>query len=694
MWVGASVLGLASAISGCGVEGQQTDDSTDESRVFGDVSLGLVLPDGSNVSAVDFAVTRNGTIVRTGTMQVGADGRASVNIGGLDAGTGYHVKLTAARDAGSSCEGEADFTVIDGTTINVNVVLQCADLSLEGNITVQGTFNVCPKASSTTATPVTVSVGSSSAITFAATDRDGDPLTYAWTATDGTFSAPSATSTNYTCASAGEKTLTVTFSDGPTRGCSKTATVKITCVGGGLDGGIDGGLSDAGVTSSKSAYVVPTLATGVQTKAILTVGDSPNLKPDGVTPYRMVGIPDGLGAFDNNDGTFTLLSNHELTAAVGIPRAHGAKGAFVSKWIIRKADLRVLHGEDLIKTVQVWNSTTSSYAPATYAFGRFCSADLAQKSAWFDAASNTGFDGRLFLDGEEGEPGRAWAHGLDGTSYELYKIGKQAWENVVASPASGLKTVVIGTDDTTPGQVYVYVGTKTNSGLPVDRAGLTNGSLYGVAVTGVTAEVDAAPIPTGPFTLAALPDPTNLTLTQLDSAASAAGVTTFLRPEDGSWDPSNPNDYYFVTTNAFAANSRLWRLRFNDVKNPETGGTITALLNGSEGHRMLDNITIDGRGHLIALEDVGSNARLGKVWRYTIATGSWIELAQHDPNLFTSGAPGFLTIDEEASGVIDASALLGNGWYLFDTQAHNSANDAELVEGGQFQALFDQGSVN
>ncbi|HEX5655731.1 MAG TPA: hypothetical protein VFX59_00990, partial [Polyangiales bacterium] len=59
-----------------------------------------------------------------------------------------------------------------------------------------------------------------------------------------------------------------------------------------------------------------------------------------------------------------------------------------------------------------------------------------------------------------------------------------------------------------------------------------------------------------------------------------------------------------------------------------------------------------------------------------------------------TGAPGFLTQDEEASGIIDASALLGNGWYLLDTQAHYNIGDAELVEGGQFQALFDPGSVN
>jgi hypothetical protein len=79
-----------------------------------------------------------------------------------------------------------------------------------------------------------------------------------------------------------------------------------------------------GPSSSQSPYVVRS-EPGVVTKSILTVGDSVNLKPDGLTPYRRVGIPDGLGAYDNGDGTFTLLANHELPSADGIPRAH-AKG--------------------------------------------------------------------------------------------------------------------------------------------------------------------------------------------------------------------------------------------------------------------------------------------------------------------------------------------------------------------------------
>jgi len=70
----------------------------------------------------------------------------------------------------------------------------------------------------------------------------------------------------------------------------------------------------------------------------------------------MVGAPDGLGLFDNNDGTFTLLMNHELSSGSGAVRAHGANGAFISRYIIDKATLEVLSGSDLIQRVFAWNA--------------------------------------------------------------------------------------------------------------------------------------------------------------------------------------------------------------------------------------------------------------------------------------------------------------------------------------------------
>src|SRR2546427_538241 len=73
---------------------------------------------------------------------------------------------------------------------------------------------------------------------------------------------------------------------------------------------------DVDFENAVQPYLVPTTA-GIVVKALLTAGDSVNVRPDG-TPYRMVGIPDGLGAYDNGDGTFTLLANHEIPTPNGI----------------------------------------------------------------------------------------------------------------------------------------------------------------------------------------------------------------------------------------------------------------------------------------------------------------------------------------------------------------------------------------
>jgi hypothetical protein len=411
-----------------------------------------------------------------------------------------------------------------------------------------------------------------------------------------------------------------------------------------------------------------------------------------VTPYRMIGIPEGLGAFDNGDGTFTLLANHEIDGN-GIARAHGGQGAFVSRWTVRKSDLTVLKGEDLMKQTVMWDATAGAYkAPATgTVFRRFCSADLPARSALFDGASGLGYDAPLFMDGEEsGNEGRPMAHTMEGTSYEVPRLGHMSFENSVANPKASPTTIVALTDDGGPAQVYIYVGTKTGSGSPVDKAGLTNGKLFGIKVAGFPSEpTTVAGIPSGTaFSMVDFGNVENKTGASLDADSVTAGVTAFQRPEDSAWDPSNPSDLYFVTTASFTGFSRLWRLHFTDLANPSAGGTIDMLVDGTEGHKMFDNITINKKGQIHIVEDVGNQDHIGKVWRYDIATDKLTMIAQHNPVYFAPGAPQFLTKDEEASGIIDASDILGAGWYLVDVQAHYATN-AELVEGGQFLAIFD-----
>ena len=432
-----------------------------------------------------------------------------------------------------------------------------------------------------------------------------------------------------------------------------------------------------GPSSSQSPYLVPTNL-GEVTTSVLTVGDS-------VGGYRMAGIPDGLGAFDNGDGTFTVLMNHEIPAGSGVTRAHGGTGAFVSQWVIDKATLQVISGQDLIQNVVQTSGGSLN-------FNRFCSADLAPVSAF--AFGDLGTTDRIYLNGEETAGGRAFGHVASGplahTSYELPPLGRIAFENSVASPFAQLSTIVLSTDDTTPsptntgGKIYVYIGTKSDAGTPVDRSGLANGTNYAVQIAGLGTE-DRNVAAGGRFSLV---------------APAAGSGTQFLRPEDAAWDPAHPNDLYFVTTDRYdqvkdgvgttVGRSRLYRLRFDDITNALAGGTIEAVLDGTEAGNMYDNITVDRQGRVILQEDVGNQAHLGKVWAYDIATDELIPILQHDPIRFGNvGVPATAPFnqDEESSGIIDLSEILGEGHYLADIQAHYNPGDPELVEGGQLVVI-------
>jgi hypothetical protein len=446
--------------------------------------------------------------------------------------------------------------------------------------------------------------------------------------------------------------------------------------------------ASTGPSSSQSPYLVRTKP-GIVTTSILTVGDT-------VGGYKMAGIPDGLGAFDNGDGTFTVLMNHEIGNTLGAERDHGAKGAFVSKWVIDKESLEVLSGDDLIQRQEL--------APGgSKALSRLCSGDLPEVSAFYNDATGLGTTERIFMSGEEsGVEGRAFGHvvtGPDaGTSYELPYLGKFAWENAVAMPNSGDKTIVVGLDDGTGGQVYVYVGTKQATGNTVEKAGLTNGELYGVKVADVATEGNATSLPGGgaAFTLVPLGDVSTKTGAQLNDASVAAGATSFNRPEDGSWDPSDPDNFYFATTASFTGISRVWKLSFGDIAAVSSGGTATIAVQGpaydsskspatQAGPRMMDNLTVNSRGQVIIQEDVGNQDYIGGVYQYEPTNGNLQRIAQHDPARFTPGTPtpaGFLTRDEESSGIIPVP-FLGQGKYLLDVQAHYSTGDPETVEGGQ-----------
>lgn len=470
-----------------------------------------------------------------------------------------------------------------------------------------------------------------------------------------------------------------------------------------------------GPSTTTSPYVLPS-STSYSTTSLLTVGDS-------IGGYRMVGIADGLGAFDNGDGTFTVLMNHELGNTVGVNRAHGAKGTFVSKWVINKSTLAVVSGSDLMQQVFNWNvatQTNDATPMAPFAFNRFCSSDLPAVSAYYNAATGLGTTARIYMHGEEGgatgyQLGTVVTGPSAGNSYVLGKFNLNtngsgitavgAWENTVANPFPQDKTVVASGNDGGTGimnnSVSVYVGTKQATGSEVDKAGLTNGTLKFVNVTGSPTEIvntttRATNITSG----------TRFTL-------SGTSSTVFSRPEDGAWNPVNPKEFYFVTTDqidqvadgvgAQVGSTRLWRLTFDDITNPDLGGKIDLVIDGrtvgTEKVNMFDNMTITAQGIIFLQEDVGNAAHNGKIWKYTPATDALVRIAHHDVARFGDVGVAPVTpfsADEETSGILDVSSILGSGKFLTVDQAHYAINAAnprgfsnpdELVEGGQFLLL-------
>ena len=476
-----------------------------------------------------------------------------------------------------------------------------------------------------------------------------------------------------------------------------------------------------GPSTSTDPYVLP-VGDGVSIKSIFTVGDGA-----AGNGYRMVGIPDGLGAYQQRGSRdFTLLMNQELRDSQGVVRRHGQMGAFVSELKIDSDSYRVQRGADLIDPdIRFWDYVAQRYrsnpsgggtnprdrsdtfAAEMAAFSRFCSSSLTGEGVLFDRRSKRGYRGQIYFANEEnGDGGRVFGVTTDGQAEQLPRLGLASWENTQLAAGTGDRTLTVGDEDGSSAQLWAHVGTKQRTGNPFDQAGLTNGSNYVVDLVDESVSTNAefrATYGKGKavrFSLGA-DEKVNWDQSGPKQNSDAAGKGLSLnRIEDGSWDPRNPNDYYFTTTEGSPGTvpsdpsvSRdgggLWRLHFNNVARPERGGTLTLLLDGTEAPYLNkpDNITIDTKGNLLIQEDPGNNAQLARIIAYRIKNGDRGVLAEFDESQFAPGGSHFLTQDEESSGIIDAKRILRNGAFLFDAQVHAPSGDPETVEYGQLLAM-------
>jgi hypothetical protein len=474
---------------------------------------------------------------------------------------------------------------------------------------------------------------------------------------------------------------------------------------------------------------------------------------DMIGTYLVPGIPDGLGVMESGKN-LKIITNHEWSAtnavAAGRTTAGGlVSGSFLSEMTYDVAANKVTKAVDLFKSVVWYDYANKKYgntpgAPVgadikdafgtlnhSYLLNRFCSGSLAPEGTFFDAKSGTGTKEAIFLAGEEGsDESRAFATNLtSGQLVQLPAVGLSAWENLVPFPNKGKTTALFANEDgaATDSQLWMYAGTKSKTGTWYEKAGLTNGKSYVLAATTDAPVANDNEIRTKygknvPFAVTFAAIDATATGKAQNLEANQKGIE-LARVEDGHFDPKNPNDFYFVTTEsnkdpkATAANpatptvtrdgGALWRLRFKDVSKPMGGATLELLLDGSESIYMSkpDNIVVDSLGNILIQEDPGNNAHVARIVAYRISDGKLGTVAQFKSEYFTSTGASFITQDEESSGIVEVSKELRTSksdkasYFMYVAQIHATpaksrpdmaADDATLakaVEGGQWYIL-------
>src|SRR5262245_48399273 len=348
-----------------------------------------------------------------------------------------------------------------------------------------------------------------------------------------------------------------------------------------------------------AATLTPIITTGQQ---VALTGSSSS------STYRFVRNPDGLGAVGAG-GAMTLLCNHEFSRGSGGPAGPLASGARVSELTIAYTTTpaaAIASARNYIAAVYAGEPPVL-VTPGTARIARFCSA--------FMAGPAQGFDRPIFLHGEEasgsgtfdGQGGSAWAT-FDAATWQLRRLGHASWENVIALPGTGERTVILGLEDgSSSSQVYMYVGQKVPaSTAPLERNGFSNGQLYVLAGEN-TAMNSEATFKVKGTSVGVRWASVNYAQNddKLDTQSRAVGSFLFVRVEDGANDPQTPGDFYFVTTGrSGSANpfGRLYRLRL-DPGNPLAPATSTLLLDGTEGIISPDNIDLNAHGELMICED-------------------------------------------------------------------------------------------
>jgi len=226
-------VGACAGVLGCSSNDSSTTTASPSDGKTGEVGLSLDVGGGVIINSVSYTIIGPNAFTKTGNIDLSAATAFSATIGGIPAGAGYSISLSAtAADGTTTCAGSATFNVTARATTTVTVSLDCHQTPTTGSVSVNGKTNVCPVIDGLSANPSQVNVGSTIALSGAAHDTDNgpSPLSYKWSATSGTFDDSTLASPVFKCTTVGASTITLVASDGDTSAnCADTLTTTVTC---------------------------------------------------------------------------------------------------------------------------------------------------------------------------------------------------------------------------------------------------------------------------------------------------------------------------------------------------------------------------------------------------------------------------------------------------------------------------------
>jgi hypothetical protein len=387
--------------------------------------------------------------------------------------------------------------------------------------------------------------------------------------------------------------------------------------------------------------------------SLITNGEFTDGLNAGDSVYAPTGIFDGMGAYDNGNGTYTLLVNSELGSSAGygyLVNGVALTGARVSKFIVDKDtdddasngyQSSILSGGIAYSAIYDANGApvTSASQIEGGGFGRFCSSTYIGANSF---GGGRGFADGIYLTGEEnGNVGRFWA--LDtatGGFWSLPGLGRAGWENATLIDTGSPDTVAVLLMDDNTAPIYLWVGEKSSApgATFLERNGLapSQGRLYTWAPSGGS-------IGTSEGT-AGVPDSADLNKLALGAAAGGTWQQLGTGTDVAALTGAQLKDLAF-------SKGALQLTRLEDVHvNPTNGQQAVFATTGGSGADLFGNlITLDFAGAFDAAGRIGAGSTTALKVIYDADRLAVPATGIRSPDNLTWSKDGFIYVQEDRS---------------------------------------------